>query len=85
MDEKVIAWWQDKAKEIYQLVPDFGGFLVKANSEGKPGPCDYGRTHVDGANMLADALRPYGGIVMWRSFVYKAASEDRGYAGFIGI
>ena len=77
MDEKVIAWWQDKAKEIYQLVPDFGGFLVKANSEGKPGPCDYGRTHVDGANMLADALRPYGGIVMWRSFVYKAASEDR--------
>lgn len=77
MDEKVIAWWQDKAKEIYQLVPDFGGFLVKANSEGKPGPCDYGRTHVDGANMLADALRPYGDIVMWRSFVYKAASEDR--------
>lgn len=77
MDAKVIAWWQDKAKEIYQLVPDFGGFLVKANSEGKPGPCDYGRTHVDGANMLADALRPYGGIVMWRSFVYKAASEDR--------
>ncbi len=75
----VKRWWQQKAKEIYKLIPDFGGFLVKANSEGQPGPFDYGRTHADGANMLADALKPYGGIVMWRSFVYgaKHKGEDR--------
>lgn len=79
LDKRVVKWWQDKAKELYRLIPDFGGFLVKANSEGQPGPFDYGRTHADGANMLADALRPYGGIVMWRSFVYGARhkGEDR--------
>jgi len=79
LDKRVQRWWQRKAKEIYQLIPDFGGFLVKANSEGQPGPFDYGRTHADGANMLADALKPYGGIVMWRSFVYgaKHKGEDR--------
>jgi len=73
----VIKWWKDKAKEIYTLVPDFGGFLVKASSEGQPGPQDFGRTHADGANMLADALKPYGGIIMWRAFVYAASNEDR--------
>lgn len=79
LDASVVKWWQKKAKEIYKLIPDFGGFLVKANSEGQPGPFDYGRTHADGANMLADALKPYGGIVMWRSFVYgsKHKGEDR--------
>ena len=71
LDPKVQQWWQKKAAEIYKLIPDFGGFLVKANSEGEPGPMDYGRTHVDGANMLANALKPYGGIVMWRAFVYS--------------
>ena len=76
---RVKAWWKNKAKEIYQQIPDFGGFLVKANSEGQPGPFDYGRTHADGANMLADALKPYGGLVIWRSFVYgaKHKGEDR--------
>jgi alpha-glucuronidase len=73
----VVRWWKEKVKEIYALVPDFGGFLVKANSEGQSGPQDYGRTHADGANMLADALRPYGGIVMWRAFVYSPNSPDR--------
>ncbi len=77
LDEGVRRWWEEKAKEIYRLIPDFGGFLVKANSEGEPGPQDYGRTHADGANMLADALAPYGGLVMWRAFVYRAASPDR--------
>ena len=77
LDPKVIQWWNDKTKEIYALIPDFGGFLVKANSEGQPGPQDFGRTHADGANMLADALKPYGGIVMWRAFVYKSDGEDR--------
>lgn len=77
LDPKVIQWWQTKAKEIYRLIPDFGGFLVKANSEGQPGPQDYGRTHADGANMLADAVKPFGGIVMWRAFVYSATEEDR--------
>lgn len=79
LDKKVQQWWQKKAKEIYTAIPDFGGFLVKANSEGQPGPGDYHRTHADGANMLADALKPYGGIVMWRSFVYGAnhKGEDR--------
>jgi len=74
---EVAAWWKDKAKEIYDLVPDFGGFLVKANSEGQPGPCDYGRTHADGANVLADALKPYGGVVIWRAFVYGKKTEER--------
>ena len=64
LDEDVQRWWKKKAKEIYRLIPDFGGFLVKANSEGEPGPQDYGRTHADGANMLADVLAPYGGLVM---------------------
>lgn len=79
LDKKVQQWWQKKAKEIYATIPDFGGFLVKANSEGQPGPGDYHRTHVDGANMLADAVKPYGGIIMWRSFVYGAnhKGEDR--------
>ena len=77
MDEEVRQWWKDKVSEIYALIPDFGGFLVKANSEGLPGPQDYGRTHSDGANMLADALDPYNGIVMWRAFVYAPNSPDR--------
>lgn len=79
LDKKVQQWWKKKAKEIYATIPDFGGFLVKANSEGQPGPGDYHRTHADGANMLADAVKPYGGIIMWRSFVYGAnhKSEDR--------
>ena len=74
---EVRQWWKEKASEIYGLIPDFGGFLVKANSEGLPGPQDYGRTHADGANMLAEALEPYGGIVMWRAFVYSPKSPDR--------
>ena len=77
LDPKVRQWWKDKAAEIYAAIPDFGGFLVKANSEGQAGPQDYGRTHADGANMLAEALKPYGGIVMWRAFVYSPTSEDR--------
>jgi alpha-glucuronidase len=72
LDPGVAAWWRAKADEIYKIIPDFGGFLVKANSEGEPGPQDYGRTHADGANVLADALAPHGGIVMWRAFVYVA-------------
>jgi alpha-glucuronidase len=71
LDERVRAWWKAKADEIYTYIPDFGGFLVKANSEGQPGPQDYKRTHADGANMLADAVAPHGGIVMWRAFVYS--------------
>ena len=79
LDKKVQQWWKKKAKEIYATIPDFGGFLVKANSEGQPGPGDYHRTHADGANMLANAVKPYGGIIMWRSFVYGAnhKGEDR--------
>ena len=79
LDKKVQQWWKKKAKEIYAAIPDFGGFLVKANSEGQPGPGDYHRTHADGANMLADAVKPYSGIIMWRSFVYGAnhKGEDR--------
>ena len=79
LDKKVQQWWQKKAKEIYATIPDFGGVLVKANAEGQPGPGDYHRTHADGANMLADAVKPYGGIIMWRSFVYGAnhKGEDR--------
>ena len=77
LNPEVQKWWKAKAKEIYSLIPDFGGFLVKANSEGQPGPQDYGRTHADGANMLADVLKPYKGIVMWRAFVYNPSMEDR--------
>ncbi len=79
LNPQVRQWWKKKAKEIYTLIPDFGGFLVKANSEGQPGPGDYKRSHADGANMLADALKPYHGIVMWRCFVYGAnhKGEDR--------
>lgn len=78
MNSDVQQWWADKAAEIYRYIPDFGGFLVKANSEGQPGPQNYGRGHADGANMLADALKPFGGIVMWRAFVYdNAVPEDR--------
>jgi alpha-glucuronidase len=77
LDPAVIAWWKKKVKEIYRMIPDFGGFLVKASSEGQPGPQNYGRTHAEGANMLADALKPYGGIVMWRAFVYTANDNDR--------
>ena len=77
LDAHVREWWSAKVEEIYSLIPDFGGFLVKANSEGQPGPQDFGRTHADGANMLADALKPHGGIVMWRAFVYKPKAADR--------
>jgi alpha-glucuronidase len=78
LDPDVRAWWRDKAAEIHAAIPDFGGFLVKANSEGQPGPQDYGRTHADGANMLAEAVAPFGGVVMWRAFVYSATNpEDR--------
>ena len=77
LDKDVVSWWNDKVKEIYSIIPDFGGFLVKANSEGQSGPQDYGRTHADGANMIADALKPFGGIVMWRAFVYAPTSPDR--------
>lgn len=76
LDPAVQQWWNNKVKEIYQLIPDFGGFLVKANSEGQPGPQDYKRTHADGANMLADAVAPYNGIIMWRAFVYSAEVPD---------
>ena len=77
LDPQVRQWWKDKADEIYAAIPDFGGFLVKANSEGQAGPQDYGRTHADGANMLAEAVGPHGGIVMWRAFVYSPTSPDR--------
>ncbi len=77
LDPAVRAWWRSKVDEIYRLIPDFGGVLVKASSEGQPGPQDYGRTHADGANMLADALAPHGGVVMWRAFVYGHSREDR--------
>ncbi len=77
LNDTVQQWWNNKVKEIYALIPDFGGFLVKANSEGQPGPQNYGRDHADGANMLANALAPYKGIVMWRAFVYSQQSNDR--------
>lgn len=76
LDPEVRQWWKNKAEEIYKYIPDFGGFLVKANSEGQPGPQSYGRNHADGANMLADAVAPYGGIVMWRAFVYDNNVPD---------
>lgn len=78
LNDSVQTWWKEKAAEIYKVIPDFGGFLVKANSEGQPGPQNYGRSHADGANMLADAVAPFGGIVMWRAFVYTNENpEDR--------
>ena len=83
LNKEVINWWKQKAKEIYSLIPDFGGFLVKANSEGQPGPCDYGRTHAEGANMLADVLRSYHGIVMWRAFVYSPTDSDRAKQAYL--
>ena len=79
----VAGWWQRKADEVYALIPDFGGFLMKANSEGQPGPCDYGRTHAQGANMLAEALAPHGGKVIWRAFVYSPADADRAKQAYI--
>ncbi|MDY0981713.1 MULTISPECIES: alpha-glucuronidase family glycosyl hydrolase [Stenotrophomonas] len=89
LDPAVQRWWRDKADEIYQRIPDFGGFLVKANSEGQPGPQDYGRSHADGANLLADALAPHGGVVMWRAFVYAhdvpADRATQAYTEFAGL
>jgi alpha-glucuronidase len=89
LDPAVQAWWKAKAEEIYRAIPDFGGFLVKANSEGQPGPQDYGRSHAQGANMLADAVAPHGGIVMWRAFVYSHEQpEDRAkqaYSEFVPL
>ncbi|HEV8511830.1 MAG TPA: alpha-glucuronidase family glycosyl hydrolase, partial [Cyclobacteriaceae bacterium] len=83
LDNEVQQWWKTKAEEIYKLIPDFGGFTVKANSEGQPGPQNYGRSHADGANMLADAVKPFGGIVMWRAFVYdNAVPDDRAMQAF---
>lgn len=80
---EVRSWWKDKADEIYGMIPDFGGFLVKANSEGLPGPLDYGRTHVDGANMLAEALAPHNGVVLWRAFVYSPTDADRAKQAYL--
>lgn len=77
LDPGVRAWWKAKADEIYRIIPDFGGFLVKANSEGQPGPQDFGRTHADGANMMSEALKPHGGVVLWRAFVYSPKPDDR--------
>jgi alpha-glucuronidase len=89
LDPAVQQWWKNKASEIYKAIPDFGGFLVKANSEGQPGPQDYKRTHADGANMLADAVKPHGGIVMWRAFVYDATVDpdriNRAYKEFVPL
>ena len=83
LEPEVAAWWKAKADEIYKLIPDFGGFLVKANSEGQPGPCGFDRTHAEGANMMARALKPHGGIVMWRAFVYSPADADRAKQAYI--
>lgn len=83
LDADVQAWWQSKANEIYDLIPDFGGFLVKANSEGQPGPCDYGRSHAEGANMLAAALEPHAGVIIWRSFVYSPSDADRAKQAYL--
>lgn len=79
LDEGVIAWWQAKSKEVFEKLPGFGGYLVKADSEGRPGPFTYGRTQADGANMLADAVAPYGGIIIWRCFVYNCTQDWRDY------
>ena len=83
LNAEVVKWWKDKVNEIYKLIPDFGGFLVKANSEGEPGPQDFGRTHADGANMLAGVLKPHKGIVMWRAFVYAPQSPDRANQAYL--
>jgi len=83
LNAEVIKWWNAKVNEIYKLIPDFGGFLVKANSEGEPGPQDFKRTHADGANMLADVLKPHKGIVMWRAFVYAPQSPDRANQAYL--
>jgi hypothetical protein len=83
LDKGVRRWWHDKADEIYSLIPDFGGFLVKANSEGQPGPCDFGRSHAQGANMMAKALKKHGGTVIWRAFVYSPADADRAKQAYI--
>ncbi len=83
LNKEVKRWWKAKVKEIYTLIPDFGGFLVKANSEGQPGPMDFGRTHADGANMLADALKPYHGTVLWRAFVYSPSDADRAKQAYL--
>lgn len=80
---EVAEWWKSKVSQIYNLIPDFGGFLVKANSEGQPGPGDYGRSHSEGANMIAGALAPHGGLLMWRAFVYAPSSEDRAKQAFL--
>jgi alpha-glucuronidase len=89
LDPAVARWWRARADEIYKLIPDFGGFVVKANSEGQPGPQDYGRTHADGANVLADAVAPHGGVVMWRAFVYDEKVDPdrvkRAYAEFVPL
>jgi alpha-glucuronidase len=83
LNKDVIEWWKERAELIYKVIPDFGGFLVKANSEGQPGPQNYGRSHVDGANMLANALRPFNGIVIWRAFVYSEEdATDRAKQAF---
>lgn len=82
LNPDVQNWWKNKVAEIYRLIPDFGGFLVKANSEGQPGPMDFGRSHADGANMLANAIKPYGGIIMWRAFVYSSTENDRAKEAF---
>ena len=88
MDDSVISWWEEKIKEVYEKLPYFGGFLVKADSEGRPGPFTYGRTQADGANMLGDAIKPYGGIIIWRCFVYNCTQDwrdtktDRARAGY---
>ena len=83
LNKKVVGWWKEKVNEIYRLIPDFGGFLVKANSEGEPGPQDFGRTHADGANMLARVLKPHKGVVMWRAFVYAPQSPDRANQAYL--
>ena len=88
LDEKVLGWWKGKIKEVYERLPGFGGFLVKADSEGRLGPFTYGRTQADGANMLGDVIKPYGGIIIWRCFVYNCTQDwrdtktDRARAGY---
>ena len=77
LDPGVIAWWEKKMKEVFERIPNLGGFLVKADSEGRPGPFTYGRTQADGANMLADIVKPYGGIIIWRCFVYNCQQDWR--------